>query len=219
MLGLAVMQPNKLRAPQATQPAMMLRGAALATQQPDRFERTARVMAQPEPQVAQQKTTGARVAQKLANLMSDAGMLERKQLAAQFLKLTTGIDYTNAVPKFFQLKPEQQAQVQQLARQVQELSPANRVELVKALAGDHSVVARYVDKMLMTDQSPTLKQTRNMLRQNIEQPPQQASPGVALAVGGVAMGLLMLPLVAPAAALVSPAMASRVAAAVGLLLL
>ncbi len=177
-----------------------------ASEAGDRFEKRA------ESGETREKSTGQEAGQKIADFIKSKGFLDRKVAAAQFLKAATGIDHTEY---FSQPTEPVSKEATSLAETVKQLQPQEKVDMVKAMTGDASIYAKYVEKVLIHQQKPSLSETFQLFKPQIQE---KNFSGVTAAFGAMGTGLMLMPIVLPSSVLFNPNLAGQLVAGLGLLL-
>lgn len=143
---------------------------------------------------------------------------DKKANALELFTRITGVRPLGAVST--PADEAKQAELKQLAESIQQLAPAQRLALVKAVTGPESPYSQVAEKVLINQQLPTLKEFANMFKPDFKANAKQPGvEGVTAAIQAVGVGLLMMPIACPASVLFRPELLGQVMGALALKLI
>lgn len=139
---------------------------------------------------------------------------DRKHNAAEFFKAVTGIQLPGSKIDM-EKSAERQARIQATADAIRQMAPAEKVELMRKLCGPDAPGSRIAESVLINHQAPKLNDLFDAARPRTKSP---SSEGISAGIQAVGMGLLMLPVIAPAGMLLKPDLFGQVLGVLGLMM-
>ena len=157
------------------------------------------------------------LADQVKNAFTQGGLLSRKSNAAFLIKCTAGIDHTQSKP-LSETAPNQdkQAQLKQLAENLQKLDNQAKVRLVGDLTGGNSIYTNYAKNRLLGESGFGIKDTLELFK---PKPAEKTISGYKESFGAIGVGIMSLLTVAIGGPLLSPTFLGKWVSALGLALL
>ncbi len=157
------------------------------------------------------QSKAAQASDRLAELLTTSE--DRKANAAAFFQAVTGkLPFRVSL----EAQAEKQAELQALAETVKQMNPQQKVALMQKLTGTESPYSKVAETVLINQQLPNLKDVANLFKPQAQQ---KSLEGLSVAIQGVGLGLLLLPILCPASILFRPELLGQFAAGLAVILL
>lgn len=139
---------------------------------------------------------------------------DRKANAAAFFQLVTEkLPYRAATPA---IEEQKRAELKALAESVRQMTPLQKVELMQKLTGPESPYSKVAETILVNQQLPNMRDVANLFKPQVQQ---RNFDGIAAAIQGIGLGLLLLPVLCPASILFRPELLGQFAAGLAVILI